>query len=147
MPAIHDHPHGFYIARCQHLARRAHASGDAAVGALVVRAGRIIAEGIESVNATHDVSAHAEVVALRQAGHALGTPRLRECVLYTNVAPCVMCAYAIRLADLEGVVTTAPDAGSKEARRGWLVLTSPRVLRHRSPPIVVRYVGGGDGRP
>lgn len=57
-----------------------------------------------------------------------------------------MCAYAIRLAELGGIVTAAPPE-SEDARRGWFVLTSPHVLPHRSPPVVVRYVVGGNGPP
>ncbi|MGD9902769.1 MAG: nucleoside deaminase [Vicinamibacterales bacterium] len=147
MVPLLDLPHAFYMSRCRDLARQARASGDAAVGAVVVQAGSIIAEGVESVLATFDVSAHAEVVALRRAGRTLATTRLRDCVLYTSVAPCVMCAYAIRLAALGGMVTPAPDPASEDARRGWLVLTSPRVLRRRSPPVVVRYVHEDAGLP
>src|SRR5689334_1634155 len=90
----HNSPHERYMRRCIELARRALDTGDAPVGALVVADDRIVAEGIEGVRARSDVTAHAEIEALRAASKGLGTLNLTGCTLYTSVEPCVMCAYA-----------------------------------------------------
>lgn len=137
-----DALHAFHMRRCLELARLARASGDTAVGALVVQGGRVVAEGVESVNATHDITAHAEVVALRKAGSALRRKRLTDCVLYTTVEPCVMCAYAIRLAGVGAVVAGAPAGDINRHPSGWFVLTSPDLFPDASPPSFVRNVLG-----
>ncbi len=63
--------------------------------AVVVRGGKIIAEGANSVTATHDPTAHAEVVAIRRACAALGSFQLEGCEIYTTCEPCPMCLGAI----------------------------------------------------
>jgi guanine deaminase len=64
-------------------------------GAVVVRAGEIIATGVNMVTATNDPSAHAEVVAIRAACKAVGTFQLHECEIYSSCEPCPMCLGAI----------------------------------------------------
>ncbi len=126
--------------RCLELAREASATGDTPVGAVVVRNGDVLAEGVERVKARHDVTAHAEIEAIRAACTRLRALDLSGCTLYTTVEPCVMCAYAIRLARVGVVVSGArsPDAGS--AWSGWHVLTTQAFLPARPCPRVVRDV-------
>src|SRR6202453_2205085 len=77
-------------------AHAAEAAGEVPVGAIVVTpAGEIIARGNNQVLRTSDPTAHAEVVALREAGRALGNYRLTGCTLYSTLEPCAMCAGAI----------------------------------------------------
>jgi len=64
-------------------------------GALVAKHGKVIGEGANSVTATNDPTAHAEIVAIRGACHALGTFQLTDCDLYTACEPCPMCLGAI----------------------------------------------------
>jgi tRNA(adenine34) deaminase len=123
--------------RCLELARQAVASGDTPVGALVVREGAVVAEGVESVRARRDVTAHAEIVALRTASERLGTIDLGGCTLYTSVEPCVMCAYAIRLARISAVVT---GARVDPAGRGIAALADAALLPTRPMPSIVRGV-------
>ena len=73
------------------LARRALASGDTPVGSLVVRAGSVLAEGVEAVRAGLDITAHAEIIAVREACRAAGGFDLSACTLYTTAEPCWMC--------------------------------------------------------
>lgn len=87
--------HEEWMHRCLDLGRLALAAGDAPVGTVIVKEGRCIAEGIEAVVAKHDPTAHAEIEAIRTACRQLNTLDLSDCVLYTNVEPCWMCAYAI----------------------------------------------------
>ena len=69
-------------------------------GAVVVKDGRVVAEGVNRVAATKDPTAHAEVVAIRQACGQLGSFELKECELYTSCEPCPMCLGAIYWARL-----------------------------------------------
>jgi len=69
-------------------------------GAVVVRDGRVVAEGVNRVASTKDPTAHAEVVAIRQACGQLGSFELKECELYTSCEPCPMCLGAIYWARL-----------------------------------------------
>jgi tRNA(Arg) A34 adenosine deaminase TadA len=86
-------------------------------GCVVVRNGKIIAEGANQVTATNDPTAHAEVVAIRNACHALGTFQLDGCVIYSSCEPCPMCLGAIYWARPSKLyfASTAEDA----ARAGF----------------------------
>ena len=90
-------------------ARAAVAHDDVPVGAVVVRGGKVIARGHNRREIDHDPTAHAEVLALRVAGAALGRWRLSDCALYVTVEPCAMCGGAIVLARMPLVVFGAPD--------------------------------------
>lgn len=103
-----------YMQRALHLARQAADAGEVPVGAVVVCDGRIVGEGFNRPVATHDPTAHAEILALRAAGAALGTYRLTDAVLYVTLEPCAMCAAAMVHARLRRVVFGAfdPKAGA-----------------------------------
>ena len=132
--------HHVYMRRCTELAARAAERGDVPVGAVIEREGEVIAEGIEAVKARGDVTAHAEIEAVRRACTRLGTLDLSGCTLYTSVEPCPMCAYAIRLARISRVVSGARTPESDGPWSGWDLLTDPDVLPRRPPPSVVRDV-------
>ena len=88
--------------------------------ALVAKQGNVIGEGANSVTATNDPTAHAEVVAIRAACRALGTFQLTDCELYTTCEPCPMCLGAIYWARpahvfYAGVAADAADAGFDDA--------------------------------
>lgn len=76
-------------------------------GAIVVHGGKIVGEGRNSVTATNDPTAHAEVVAIRQAGKTLGRFDLQGCVIYTSCEPCPMCLSAAYWARVDRVVFSA----------------------------------------
>lgn len=128
------------------LARRARETGDSPVGALVVRSGEVVAEGIEAVKGRRDVTAHAEIEAVRAACDRLSTLTLEDCTLYTTVEPCVMCAWALRLARIARVVCGARLPPGDEAAMAWRVLTDGNLLPHRPTPAVVRDVLGDECR-
>lgn len=90
-------------------ARRAAASGEVPVGAVLVRADRIIATGFNRPIAAQDPTAHAEIEALRAGGQALGSYRLTDTTLYVTLEPCVMCAAAIVHARVQRLVFGAWD--------------------------------------
>ena len=83
-------------------------------GAVIVRNGEIIAEGVNRVTSSNDPTAHAEVVAIRQACTKLGTFELKDCELYTSCEPCPMCLGAIYWARLSRIYygNTAADAAA-----------------------------------
>jgi tRNA(adenine34) deaminase len=90
-------------------AELASAEGEVPVGAVVVRQGEVIARGRNAPIRLNDPSAHAEMLALRAAGVALGNYRLDDCTLYVTLEPCPMCMAAISHARIARVVFAAPD--------------------------------------
>ncbi|HTJ95136.1 MAG TPA: tRNA adenosine(34) deaminase TadA [Pararobbsia sp.] len=90
-------------------AQLARAAGEVPVGAVVVRDGVVIATGFNQPIGTHDPSAHAEMVALRNAAKVLGNYRLPGCELYVTLEPCLMCAGVIMHSRISRVVYGARD--------------------------------------
>ena len=91
------------------LARESAAAGEVPVGAVIVHQGKIIASGRNQPLASHDPTAHAEIVALRAAAQALGNYRMDDCDLYVTLEPCAMCSGAMLHARLRRVVFGAPE--------------------------------------
>jgi tRNA(adenine34) deaminase len=104
--------------------------GDVPIGAVVVHDGEVIGSGHNERELRQDPTAHAELIALREASRALGSWRVLESVLYVTLEPCAMCAGGIVLARVPRVVygTTDPKAGA--AGSVLDVLAEPR-LNHR----------------
>lgn len=85
--------------------------GEVPVGALVVHAdGHLLARAHNTPLSRHDPTAHAEILALRQAGENLGNYRLNDCILVVTLEPCAMCAAALVHARVAGLVFGAADA-------------------------------------
>jgi tRNA(adenine34) deaminase len=126
-------------------ARRAGASGEVPIGAVVLDpSGAVIAVGSNEREATHDPTAHAEMVALRAAGAALGGWRLEGCTLAVTLEPCPMCAGAAWLARVERVVFGAWNEEYGAAGSLWDVLRDRR-LNHRPevvPGVLADECGG-----
>jgi len=112
-------------------ARAALAAGEVPVGAVVVLEGRVIGRGHNQPVALKDPTAHAEVLALRAAGQAVGNYRLPDAVLYASVEPCAMCCGAAVLARVARVVYGAPDPKAGAARTLYRLLDDAR-LNHRA---------------
>jgi tRNA(adenine34) deaminase len=91
------------------LAERGAAEGEVPVGAVLVKDGQVIGEGWNRPIATQDPTAHAEIVALRQAAQRLGNYRLTGTGLYVTLEPCLMCAGAMLHARIERLVFGACD--------------------------------------
>ena len=100
-------------------ARRAAAAGEVPVGAVVVIDGRVVGAGFNQPISAHDPTAHAEIVAMRQAAQAMGNYRLTGATLYVTVEPCMMCVGAMVHARIELVVfgTTEPKAGAMTSQQ------------------------------
>jgi tRNA(adenine34) deaminase len=120
-------------------ARAAAADGEVPVGAVVTRAGTLIASGRNRMRLDNDPTAHAEMVAIRAAAAALGTSRLDGCDLWVTLEPCAMCAGAMALARLSRLYFAAPDP------KGGAVLHGPRLFAqptcHHAPEV---YSGMGE---
>ena len=91
------------------LAREAGAADEVPVGALIVLDGEVVGRGFNQPIGRHDPTAHAEIMALRDAATRLGNYRLPGCTLYVTLEPCAMCAGAIMHARIERVVFGARD--------------------------------------
>ena len=111
-------------------ARAAGRRGEVPVGCVVVRQGEAIARAGNRVIAHRDPTAHAEIVAIRQAGTLLHSERLEDCDLYVTLEPCAMCAGAIVLGRVPRVVYGAADPKAGAAGSVLDVLAEPR-LNHR----------------
>lgn len=112
------------------LAQRAEALGEVPIGAVIVKDDSCIAEGWNSPIALHDPTAHAEIMALRQAGRALANYRLPDATLYVTLEPCVMCMGAISHARIKRLVFGAFDV-KRGAVCNALELTDAAFLNHR----------------
>ncbi len=112
-------------------ARAAAAAGEVPVGAVVLAAdGRLLARAGNRVETTRDPTAHAEILAIREAAGRLGMPRLVDCALYVTLEPCAMCAQAISLARIARLYWGADDPKGGGVANGARVLHQP-TCHHR----------------
>jgi len=119
-----------YMRMALDLAREAEAAGEVPVGAVVVLAGEIAGRGRNSPIERSDPTAHAEILALREACAAAGNYRLEGAILYTTLEPCVMCAGAMVTARIATVVFGARDLRFGGVRSKFR-LADAEVLNHR----------------
>ena len=111
-------------------AQRALEAGEVPVGAVVVRQGHIVGRGWNRNIADCDPSAHAEIVALREAGKNQGNHRLGDCDLFVTIEPCAMCAGAMIHARLKRLIYGADDPKAGAIHSVMQVVNDPR-LNHR----------------
>lgn len=104
--------HEYWMREALQLARQAEQQGEVPVGAVVVKDNRIIGRGYNQPISGNDPSAHAEMMALRDAAKNLGNYRLVECTLYVTIEPCTMCAGAMVHARIKQLVYGAPEPKS-----------------------------------
>jgi len=111
-------------------AQRALEAGEVPVGAVVVCDGRVIATGWNQNLSENDPTAHAEVVALRDAGSIVGNHRLEDCDLFATIEPCAMCAGALIHARIHRLIYGADDPKAGAVQSVMRVLNHPQ-LNHR----------------
>ncbi|HVV32225.1 MAG TPA: tRNA adenosine(34) deaminase TadA [Vitreimonas sp.] len=116
-----------HMARALELARAAAQAGEAPIGCVIVdETGQVIAEGANAPIASHDPTAHAEIVALRRAAATLGNYRLKpDLTLYVTLEPCAMCAGAISHARVSRLVYGASDPKGGAVEHGPRVFAQP----------------------
>jgi len=112
------------------LAREAERAGEVPVGAVVVLDGEVIGRGRNAPIELHDPSAHAEMIALREAALAIGNYRVEKATIYSTLEPCVMCAGALVAARIERLVFGARDLRFGGVRSKFRVADS-ELLNHR----------------
>jgi tRNA(adenine34) deaminase len=135
MPDNRD-PHRPFMLAALEEARQAGAAGEVPVGAVVVLDGAIVGRGHNRPIAGHDPTAHAEVLAIRDAAHRLGNYRLTGATLYATVEPCAMCAGACLQARVAQLVFGARD------EKAGAVVSGGRLLDAGASNHTVRVTGG-----
>ena len=121
-------------------ARAAAARGEVPVGCVVVRGAEVVARASNRTLADRDPTAHAELLAIRQATAALGSERLNGCDLYVTLEPCAMCAAAVSFARLRRLYYGAGDPKGGAVDNGVRFFASPSC--HHRPEV---YGGIGEG--
>jgi tRNA(adenine34) deaminase len=106
-------------------ARAAGARGEVPVGCVIVRAGEVIARAGNRTIADRDPTAHAELLAVRQAAAALGSERLTDCDLYVTLEPCAMCAAAMSFARIRRLYFGAGDPKGGAVENGARFFSQP----------------------
>lgn len=115
-------------------ARAAAAAGEVPVGAVLLGLdGEVLAAAHNLVEARKDPTAHAEILAIRAAAAALGSPRLADCDLYVTLEPCAMCAQAISLARIRRLYFGAYDPKGGGVEHGARVFSHPTC--HHAPEV------------
>jgi tRNA(adenine34) deaminase len=122
--------HDLFMGKALEMARLAAAAGEVPVGAVVVVAGRVAGRGANSPISKNDPTAHAEILALREAARKLRNYRLEEATLYATLEPCVMCAGALLAARVKTLVFGARDLRFGGVRSKFRVADS-EILNHR----------------
>jgi|SRR5579871_5175031 len=120
-------------------ARAAGAAGEVPVGCVIVCGGAVVARAGNRTLADADPTAHAELLAIRQAAAALGSERLTECDLYVTLEPCAMCAAAMAFARIRRLYYGAADPKGGAVENGVRFFASPTC--HHRPDI---YGGMGE---
>jgi tRNA(adenine34) deaminase len=121
----------FWMEEALRAAQRALEAGEVPVGAVVVYAGEIVGRGWNRNISDSDPTAHAEILALREASANLGNHRLGECELFVTIEPCPMCAGALVHARVKRVVYGADDPKAGAVHSVMEVLNHPK-LNHRT---------------
>jgi len=111
-------------------ARAAGERGEVPVGCVIVRGGEVVSRAGNRTLADRDPTAHAEIIAIRQAAAALGSERLDGCDLYVTLEPCVMCAGAVAFARIRRLYYGAPDPKGGAVDHGVEFFASP-TCHHR----------------
>lgn len=119
-----------FMQRAFELAQQAEQLNEIPVGAVVVHQGKIIGEGFNQSILLNDPSAHAEMIAIRQAGQHLNNYRLLDCTLYVTLEPCPMCAGLLVHSRIKKLVYASPDLKTGAAGSA-LNLVSNEQLNHQ----------------
>jgi tRNA(adenine34) deaminase len=125
-----DHGHEYWMRFALELAAEAEAAGEVPAGCVVVAGGEIIGKGRNSPIELLDPTAHAEMLAIRQAAFAAGNYRLTDATLYSTLEPCPMCAGALVAARIRTLVFGARDLRFGGVRAKFQIADSP-LLNHR----------------
>ena len=127
---IHNNQDAAYMQQALALAQSAAQAGEVPVGAIVVKNGEIIGRGSNAPIGQHDPTAHAEIIAMRQAALFLGNYRLMDCTLYVTLEPCAMCSGAIQHARIARLVFGASDPKTGACGSVVNLMSEPKLNHH-----------------
>jgi tRNA(adenine34) deaminase len=127
---VHLFDDNYFMSKALNEAQIAFENDEVPVGAVVVCNNKIIAKGHNQVELLHDVTAHAEIIALTAAANYLGSKYLMDCTLYVTLEPCLMCAGALYWAQLGKIVY-----GASDPKRGF-VSKAPEALHPKTEVIL-----------
>ena len=130
---------GRFMDRARAEAERAAARGEVPVGAAIIRSGAVIAVAGNRTLELRDVTAHAEVLAIREAARIIGSERLTDCDLYVTLEPCTLCAAAISFARIRRLYYGVGDAKGGAVEHGVRFFGAPTC--HHAPEV---YSGIGE---
>ena len=123
-------PHQTFMQLALDLAAKAATNGEVPVGAIVVKDGVVIGRGSNAPIGLHDPTAHAEMIAMRQAAAHLGNYRLVDCTLYVTLEPCAMCSGAVQHARITQLVFGANDPKTGACGSVIDLMSEPKLNHH-----------------
>jgi tRNA(adenine34) deaminase len=129
-PATNDRSDELWMEEALRCAQRALGMDEVPVGAVIICAGKIVGRGWNRNITDSDPTAHAEIVALREAGTSVGNHRLGDCELFVTIEPCAMCAGAIAHARIKRLVYGSDDPKAGAVHSVMQVLNHPQ-LNHK----------------
>ncbi|MCE7044524.1 nucleoside deaminase [Dyadobacter sp. CY312] len=134
----------YFMAEAMRLAEIAYEDGEIPVGAIVVIGERIIGKGYNQTEKLHDVTAHAEMLAITAASDYLGAKYLQDCTLYVTLEPCVMCGGALYWSQMKRIVIGASDEKRGFSRFGTGILhpktkVTTGVLESESKEMLLKF--------
>ena len=123
--------HEIYMQAAYDEAQKAFANKEVPIGAVVVRNGEIIGAGFNKIELLQDPTAHAEIIAIREASSKIGTWILDECDLYVSVEPCIMCLGAIFQSRIKGIIFGAGNSrfGAITTEKDYISLAKTAYMR------------------
>ena len=128
-----------FLMRAIEIASKSIDSGGGPFGAVIVKSGKLLSEGNNRVVQTTDPTAHAEVLAIREAASVLGTHDLDGCTLYTSCEPCPMCLTAIHWAKIDRVVYGATIEDAAVAGFEELEFPAAELAKRGKSPLIVEH--------
>ncbi len=129
------HPNKEIMSKAIELAKKGYEESGFAIGAIIVKGDEIISQGFNTSKKDSDPTAHAEIVAIRNAGRKLGARKLEDCYLYTTYEPCPMCASAAIWAKMKGIIYGASGEDSSKTHPWRVDISSEEVLKHGTPTV------------
>ncbi len=133
---LHDN-HEPFVRQCYDLARQAAANGDHPFGALLVKNGEVVLTAVNTVHSNRDVTQHAELNLVSQAGRLLGYKALSTCTLYTSTEPCAMCTGAIFWAGISTLVYGCSAKSLGQIAGNTFIVPSRQLLARATRSVTV----------
>src|SRR5689334_19571146 len=132
--------HQYWMSICISLGKQAMQQGNPPVGSILIKGGKMIGKGIEAGKTKNDITAHAEIEAVRDALKNGQDVNMHDCILYTTHEPCIMCSYVIRHYRIATVVMgiEVPEIGGASSL--YPILKANDIVIWPDPPILIKGV-------